>query len=133
MQRTASLDALYQRPCTVFVSQQQQHQQHLLAMAASVHGAAKQLHKSTQTLESYLEHQQQYGPDDSMAACALTNNELTIEKVLRQRLQRTGSGCGGLTVMAVVGTQLGAGLDYAVRSQTHSPQHGKMGVWVLCY
>lgn len=142
MQRTASLDVLYQRPSVVFVSQQQQHQQHLLAMSSAastdVHCSATQVHKSTQTLESYLEQRNDGATVAVMCASLpalvrpeplLAGSEPKIDKVLRQRLQRTGTSGGGITVMAVVGTQFGAG-EHSVSSQTHSPHHGKCK-WVL--
>lgn len=138
MRRTASLDALYLRPSALFVAQQ-----HPLP-AASRDFAVLQLDKATQTLESYL--------DGAAAAAAAQNNsssgssctsagavQSTAEKVSlprQPRLQRTNTttattGTGGLTVMAVVGTQLAGnalmygGSDHSVSSQTFSPAHGE--------
>lgn len=155
MRRTASLDALYLRPSALCVAQQQ----HQLAFAggygsslAARDFAVLQLDKSTQTLESYLDAQQQhFNADDRVATTTLRSpivsiGDFKIEKAVRQqRLQRintataatttTAGGGGGITVMAVVGTQLSLGSgDHSMNSQTlSSPLHGKICVVGLVF
>lgn len=141
MRRTASLDALYLRPSVVFASPQQQqmmllHQQqqpssHRMLSLSSAHCAVLQLDKSTQTLESYLTTSSSSSRCDgttATAAVATSAEAPRIEKVLRQRLHHRSGGA--ITVMAVVGTQLGAGAgggggEHSVSVQTLSPQHGE--------
>lgn len=91
MRRTTSLDGLYMRsstwntgPCTLL-----------------------QLDKATQTDESYIEKARGVNANDSISNRSDTPTEIIMEKVIRQRLQRT--------------THRGA--ENSVSSQTLSPIH----------
>lgn len=84
MRRTASLDALYLRP----------------SWSISASCTILQVDKSTQTEESFLDRSKAVGHLD-------VSSDLKIEKVIRQRLQKTQRG------------------EHSVSSQTLSPVHGK--------
>lgn len=106
MRRTASLDALYLRPAPAW---------------SLLTSTLLQLDKATQTEESYLERTRGStwtpsagagsGPSAD-ASPVITRTEVTtptdlkMEKVIRQRLQRTHRG------------------EHSVSSQTLSPNHG---------
>lgn len=85
MRRTASLDALYLRP----------------SWSISASCTILQVDKSTQTEESFLDRSKGVGGHLDVSS------DLKIEKVIRQRLQKTQRG------------------EHSVSSQTLSPVHGK--------
>lgn len=105
MRRTASLDALYLRPTPAW---------------SIMTSTLLQLDKATQTDESYLERTRGsswtpsagYGPPSDTPPTvtrseATTPTDFKMEKVIRQRLQRTHRG------------------EHSVSSQTLSPNHAK--------
>lgn len=87
MRRTASLDALYLRP----------------SWSISASCTILQVDKSTQTEESFLDRSKGVAGGHLDVA-----TDLKIEKVIRQRLQKTQRG------------------EHSVSSQTLSPIHGKI-------
>uniref|UniRef100_A0A182IUI0 Uncharacterized protein n=1 Tax=Anopheles atroparvus TaxID=41427 RepID=A0A182IUI0_ANOAO len=113
IRRTASLDALYLRPTPAW---------------SLVTSTLLQLDKATQTEESFLERSRggtttmftAQTPHDAIPACSSTSSspvitrtdattptDMKMEKVIRQRLQRTHRG------------------EHSVSSQTLSPNHAK--------
>lgn len=114
MRRTASLDALYLRPAPAW---------------SLLTSTLLQLDKATQTDESYLERIRGStwtptgGPVSGLSADSspiITRTEVTtptdlkMEKVIRQRLQRTHRG------------------EHSVSSQTLSPNHGRLNLLTTC-
>ncbi len=86
MRRTASLDALYLRP----------------SFSISASCTILQVDKATQTEESFLDRSK-----GNTGGHLDVTTDLKIEKVIRQRLQKTQRG------------------EHSVSSQTLSPIHGK--------
>lgn len=93
MRRTASLDALYLRP----------------SWSISASCTILQVDKSTQTEESFLDRSKGIGGQIDVST------DLKIEKVIRQRLQKTQRG------------------EHSVSSQTLSPIHGKNSIFISLF
>lgn len=128
LRRTASLDALYVQPSwsrPIVGGGDGGGVGGVPATVAAAHNyAVLHMDKATQTDESYLE-QIKSGDADAKSALdngGLTSNDMKIEKVLRQRLQRgvSGGGGGAAALRSISGT------EHSVSSQTLSPIHGNI-------
>lgn len=108
MRRTASLDALYKHPCPLNWNNGQ-----------SLFYTFINVDKATQTDESFIERMKgasgSTGQGSSLSSPI--NNEFKMEKLIRQRIQRNSH----------------RGAENSVSSQTLSPVHGKVQLFVYLF